>query len=95
MATKVILKHQDVFDEAVLKVFRQDPVFFTETIVFNKNKEYFLSDQQKLGFESVLAHKRTSIAGGRGVGKDGLMAFIILWWICVYPHSKIIFYGLS
>jgi len=79
--------------------------FVNESIIAPYNKEtgsnYFITNQQKEGLIAVqeLVHSKrkgerqdilgVSIMAGRGVGKDAIAAWIIIWFMFCFPFPKI------
>ena len=76
-------------------VYSRDPVRFVREVIFNEKwrgfgGKYEVTPQQEEILNSLVHHKGTSVRAGRGIGKTGCMSWIILWWLCLYPSTKIV-----
>lgn len=64
----------------------RDPFFFFREVL---GLSYITPDQKRL-VESVVANRRTAAPSGHGVGKTFIAAAIVLWYVVVYPDTKVI-----
>ena len=70
--------------------YADDPVGFVEEALADAGKPY--SKQAEL-MEQVAAHRRVSVVGCNGSGKDWAAARVVLWWIETRRQSKAIVTG--
>ena len=80
----------EILPPEAIDYYIDKPVEFIEDYILqtHKNKDYYITDQQRVIIESIAKHKRTSVKAGRGVGKTGALAFLILWWHSMFPEAR-------
>ena len=67
-----------------------DPVGFVADVLGEAGMPY--SKQVEM-LEAVVEHRRVSVVGANGCGKDWAAARAILWWIETRPQSKVVVTG--
>ena len=72
----------------VLDAYRDDPVRFVEEVLGDKP----YSKQRKM-LEEVAQHRRVSVVGANGSGKDWVAARVILWWLATRMFAKVVVTG--
>ena len=68
----------------VLLKWREDPVFFIESIFDLKMDEW-----QKTAMRALVVEDRLSIRSGHGVGKTAFLAWVIIWWMLMRDEPRI------
>jgi phage terminase large subunit len=71
--------------EEMFDIYHDDPVAFCEDIL-----EFYPDHWQKEGMLSVRDNPKTSIRSGQGVGKTAFTSCIIIWYIAMHYHARII-----
>jgi phage terminase large subunit len=70
---------------SLIDVYWDDPVAFAEDILA------FSPDEWQQNVLNDLAHNRfVSVRSGQGVGKTGLEAITVIWYLCCRPNPKVI-----
>lgn len=70
---------------SLIDVYWDDPVAFAEDILG------FSPDEWQQDVLNDLAHNRfVSVRSGQGVGKTGLEAITVIWYLCCRPNPKVI-----
>lgn len=83
--------YSDIFTKEMPAFYRKNPVRFVYDIIFQRNPEYFLSDQQKQFLNVFVSQrKRISVKSGKGVGKTSSVSFLIIWFLCCFDNPKIV-----
>ena len=72
---------------APLSQFRDDPVGFIAHALPNAGAPY---PKQLEMLELVANHRRVSVVGCNGAGKDWVAARVILWWLETRPKAKVV-----
>jgi len=67
-----------------VEAHRADPVLFVREVIGARP-----TDQQAAILTSVADHKRTSVASGHGIGKSTSGAWLLWWFLCCWPHSRV------
>lgn len=94
---KDVILIEDIIPTEQLVYYQDHPVEFIEDIIFHENsihyKEdgYYLSQQQIQILRAMVTDvsKNVAVVSGKGLGKTALGAFIVLWFITVFPEPKI------
>ena len=83
--------YSDIFTKEMCEFYRKNPVRFVEDLIFQRNPDYFLSDQQKQFLNSFVSkRKRIAVKSGKGVGKTSSVSFLIIWFLCCFDNPKIV-----
>lgn len=79
-------------DEAppVRSEYRLDPVGFVREVLGDSGAPYH---KQAEMLRAVAKHRRVSVVGCNGSGKDWTAARVILWWIETHPKAKVVVTG--
>lgn len=65
--------------------YRKNPVLFArEVLIFEPD------DWQKAALIDLAQNPKVAIKSGQGVGKTGLEAVTLLWFLCCYPYPRIV-----
>ena len=66
-------------------IWRNDPVLFFREVL------YFIPDdwQIKVAYD-VRDYPRTAVRSGQGVGKTGLEAALLLWFLACFPYARVV-----
>ncbi|WP_431785731.1 DEAD/DEAH box helicase family protein [Paenibacillus lactis] len=71
--------------EQLLDLYWDDPVSFAEDML-----GFDPDDWQRDVMMDVAEHPRTSVRSGQGVGKTGLEAALVIWFLCCRPNPKVV-----
>lgn len=67
------------------RLYKKNPVlFFREVLTFEPDK------WQAAVAQDVAENPRVSVRSGQGVGKTGLEAALLLWFLCCFPFPRIV-----
>lgn len=69
----------------IQKAYRKDPVLFAKDVLDFEADQY-----QAAVMMDVAQANRVSVRSGQGVGKTGLTAVIILWFLTTYPYARVV-----
>lgn len=69
----------------LIEVYWDDPVAFAEDIL-----EFYPDEWQKKVLNDLAHNPAVSVRSGQGVGKTGVEAAAILWYLCCRPNPKVI-----
>lgn len=69
----------------LLDLYWDDPVAFAEDMM-----GFDPDDWQRDVMMDVAHHPRTSVRSGQGVGKTGLEAALVIWFLCCRPNPKVV-----
>lgn len=69
----------------LLDVYWDDPVAFAEDVL-----EFIPDEWQNNVLNDLATSPFVSVRSGQGVGKTGLEAVAVLWYLCCRPNAKII-----
>ena len=69
----------------LIDLYWDDPVAFAEDMLGFKSDEW----QAKVMMD-VATNARTSVRSGQGVGKTGLEAVLVIWYLCCRPYPRIV-----
>lgn len=64
--------------------YRADPSLFVKQVIKAEP-----TPQQSKIIASVAQKKRTSVASGHGIGKSTTGAWLLWWFLCCFPHSRV------
>ena len=68
-----------------IPLYRQDPVFFAKEVLQFEPDEW-----QRKALEDLSSHSKVAIKSGQGVGKTGMEAVALLWFLCCFPYPRIV-----
>jgi hypothetical protein len=95
--TKKIFSLFDGFSEEDILFYQTHPIDFIHDFIFGENSirnggHLFLSPEQEEVIMAIVVgeHDKTSVVTGKGFGKTGLIALVIIWFISVFPIPKIV-----
>lgn len=67
------------------KLYQKNPVlFFREVLTFKPDPW-----QENVAMD-IAEHPRVSVRSGQGVGKTGLEAVLLLWFLCCFPFTRVV-----
>ena len=69
----------------IQKAYRKDPVLFAKDVLDFEADQY-----QAAVMMDVAQANRVSVRSGQGVGKTGLTAVIILWFLTTDPYARVV-----
>lgn len=73
------------FFQERIPVYRKNPVTFArEVLLFEPD------DWQKAALMDLAENPKVAIKSGQGVGKTGLEAVALLWFLCCFPYPRIV-----
>ncbi|MEX2430677.1 MAG: hypothetical protein WD645_02005, partial [Dehalococcoidia bacterium] len=75
---------------AALEQYKDDPTGFVEGVLGGAGEPY---GKQREFLELAATHRRVSVVGCNGSGKDWTAARIVLWWIETRPKAKAVVTG--
>jgi len=75
--------------------YMNNPVRFVTEIIFNENAKMFggeleVSEQQVEMLMAIAHNRRVSAKAGRGVGKTSVLAWLIIWWLCMFEGGQVV-----
>ena len=73
------------FFQKKIPEYRKDPVLFAQEVLKFEPDEW-----QKDALMDLAANPKVAIKSGQGVGKTGLEAVALLWFLCCYPYPRIV-----
>ncbi len=65
--------------------YRKSPVLFAREVLLFEPDEW-----QQLALMDLAENPKVAIKSGQGVGKTGLEAVVLLWFLCCYPYPRIV-----
>ncbi len=68
-----------------IPVYRKNPVVFAKEVLLFEPDEW-----QRAALMDLAANPKVAIKSGQGVGKTGLEAVALLWFLCCYPYPRIV-----
>lgn len=73
------------FFQKKIPEYRKDPVLFAREVLKFEPDEW-----QKDALMDLAESSKVAIKSGQGVGKTGLEAVALLWFLCCYPYPRIV-----
>ena len=73
------------FFQKKIPEYRKDPVLFAREVLKFEPDEW-----QMDALMDLAANPKVAIKSGQGVGKTGLEAVALLWFLCCYPYPRIV-----
>lgn len=73
------------FFQEKIPVYRKNPVIFAREVLLFEPDEW-----QKEALTDLAENPKVAIKSGQGVGKTGLEAVALLWFLCCYPYPRIV-----
>lgn len=73
------------FFQKKIPQYRKDPVLFAEEVLKFEPDEW-----QRDALMDLAESPKVAIKSGQGVGKTGLEAVALLWFLCCYPYPRIV-----
>lgn len=73
------------FFQKKIPEYRKDPVLFAREVLKFEPDEW-----QRDALMDLAANPKVAIKSGQGVGKTGLEAVALLWFLCCYPYPRIV-----
>ena len=73
------------FFQKKIPEYRKDPVLFAQEVLKFEPDEW-----QEDALMDLAANPKVAIKSGQGVGKTGLEAVALLWFLCCYPYPRIV-----
>ena len=64
-----------------IPVYRKNPIIFAGEVLLFKPDEW-----QQSALMDLVENPKVAIKSGQGVGKTGLEAVALLWFLCCYPY---------
>lgn len=68
-----------------IPIYRKNPVLFAQEVLRFKPDEW-----QKDALMDLGENPKVAIKSGQGVGKTGLEAVALLWFLCCFPYPRIV-----
>ncbi len=65
--------------------YRNDPILFAEEVV-----HFTPDDWQQKALIDVKESPKVAIKSGQGVGKTGIEAIALLWFLCCFPYPRVV-----
>lgn len=78
------LKRKKVFKKRI-PVYRENPVLFCKEVL-----KFEPDDWQEQVLRDLPHHSKFSIRSGQGVGKTGLEACVLLWFLACFPFPRVV-----
>lgn len=73
------------FFQQKIPVYRKDPALFAREVL-----RFDPDAWQKEALMDLASNPKVAIKSGQGVGKTGLEAVALLWFLCCYPYPRIV-----
>lgn len=73
------------FFQKKIPIYRKNPVLFAKEVLLFEPDEW-----QKQALMDLAENPKVAIKSGQGVGKTGLEAVALLWFLCCYPYPRIV-----
>lgn len=73
------------FFQKRVPMYRKDPVAFAREVLLFEPDEW-----QQSALMDLAANPKVAIKSGQGVGKTGMEAVCLLWFLCCYPYPRIV-----
>lgn len=73
------------FFQKKIPIYRKNPVLFAQEVLL-----FEPDDWQKKALMELAENPKVAIKSGQGVGKTGLEAVALLWFLCCYPYPRIV-----
>lgn len=73
------------FFQKRIPVYRKNPVIFAREVLLFEPDEW-----QRAALMDLSENPKVAIKSGQGVGKTGLEAVALLWFLCCYPYPRIV-----
>ena len=73
------------FFQKRIPVYRKNPVIFAREVLLFKPDEW-----QMAALMDLAENPKVAIKSGQGVGKTGLEAVALLWFLCCHPYPRIV-----
>lgn len=73
------------FFQERIPVYRKNPVVFAREVLLFEPDEW-----QRTALMDLAENPKVAIKSGQGVGKTGLEAVALLWFLCCYPYPRIV-----
>ncbi len=68
-----------------IPIYRRNPVLFAKEVLL-----FTPDDWQKAALLDLAENPKVAIKSGQGVGKTGLEAVALLWFLCCFPYPRIV-----
>lgn len=73
------------FFQKKIPIYRKNPVLFAQEVLL-----FEPDDWQKDALMDLAENPKVAIKSGQGVGKTGMEAVALLWFLCCYPYPRIV-----
>lgn len=73
------------FFQKKIPIYRKNPVLFAQEVLLFEPDEW-----QRAALMDLAENPKVAIKSGQGVGKTGLEAVALLWFLCCYPYPRIV-----
>lgn len=73
------------FFQKKIPIYRKKPVLFAQEVLL-----FEPDDWQKDALMDLAENPKVAIKSGQGVGKTGMEAVALLWFLCCYPYPRIV-----
>ena len=68
-----------------LPMYRKDPVLFAEEVLL-----FYPDEWQREVLTDLANNPKVAVKSGQGVGKTGIEAVSLLWFLCCYPYPRVV-----
>ena len=73
------------FFQTKIPVYRKNPVLFAQEVLL-----FEPDDWQKNALMDLAENPKVAVKSGQGVGKTGMEAVCLLWFLCCFPYPRIV-----
>lgn len=73
------------FFQTKIPIYRSEPVVFAQEVLRFKPDSW-----QADALNDLAGNSKVAIKSGQGVGKTGMEAVVLLWFICCFPFPRIV-----
>jgi len=74
-----------LFFQKRIPLYRKDPVLFAREVLLFEPDEW-----QRKALQDLADNPKVAIKSGQGVGKTGMEAVCLLWFLCCFPYPRIV-----
>lgn len=74
-----------LFFQKKIPIYRKDPVLFAREVLLFEPDEW-----QRKALQDLASNPKVAIKSGQGVGKTGMEAVCLLWFLCCFPYPRIV-----
>ena len=82
---RMMTMNRRTFFKYRLPMYRKDPVLFAEEVLL-----FYPDEWQREVLTDLANNPKVAVKSGQGVGKTGIEAVSLLWFLCCYPYPRVV-----